>query len=278
MTGFLDTKFDPDDPLSISLTDELSLWSAPFGLDLLRTVAVRTNLTALDVGSGLGFPMIELAERLGMGSRVYGLDPWSAAIARARKKIQFYGLTNVVVVEGRAERMPFGNDFFDLIVSNNGITNVEDIPRALSECRRVCKPGAQFVMTYNLNGTMRELYAVIEDVFRKERVTGGDIRIKEHIDRKRPPLELMRSLLHDAGFDVHREEEKSFHMDFAGAAAIFHHHLIRFWFLPAWKELVAEAQRSSVFTSIMTHVDEITARDGYFTLTVPYVILDCVAR
>ena len=45
--------------------DELPLWSAPFGLKLLEVVALRPGIVALDIGCGTGFPVLELAQRLG---------------------------------------------------------------------------------------------------------------------------------------------------------------------------------------------------------------------
>jgi ubiquinone/menaquinone biosynthesis C-methylase UbiE len=75
--------------------DELALWSAPFGLKLLDKVEMKTNIKVLDIGSGPGFPMIELAQRLGETSKVYGIDPWDTAIERVKQKIAFHQLTNI---------------------------------------------------------------------------------------------------------------------------------------------------------------------------------------
>ena len=41
--------------------DDLPLWSAPFGLTLLDTVRMKKHINVLDLGSGSGFPMLELA-------------------------------------------------------------------------------------------------------------------------------------------------------------------------------------------------------------------------
>src|SRR4030067_181575 len=56
----------------ISAIDELSLWAAPFGLKLLETIKLKKNITALDIGFGLGFPLLEVAMRLGEPSKVCG--------------------------------------------------------------------------------------------------------------------------------------------------------------------------------------------------------------
>ena len=39
------------------------------------------------------------------------------------------------------DNLPFENHCFDLIVSNNGVKNIQDITRAFRECRRVVPKG-----------------------------------------------------------------------------------------------------------------------------------------
>ena len=63
--GFLEFNADLSAPEIIATYDELPLWSAMFGLLLLEHVPLENVHLALDVGCGTGFPLIELAERLG---------------------------------------------------------------------------------------------------------------------------------------------------------------------------------------------------------------------
>ena len=111
----------------IDVADESPIWSAPFGLKLLDYVNYKTNISALDIGFGTGFPLTEIALRLGDSSIVYGIDPWKDAIKRVNKKIDYYGLSNVRIIEGVAESIPLDNDSVDLIISNNGINNVTEV-------------------------------------------------------------------------------------------------------------------------------------------------------
>ncbi len=154
MNDYLKHSFNADDPDLVSVIDELPLWSAPFGLKLLDTIELKANINALDIGCGLGFPLIEVAQRLGASSKIYGIDPWTAAIDRINLKIKTYDIKNVEVIEGVAEELPFENNFFDLIISNNGINNVEDIKLSLDECYRVSKSNAQLTITMNLEDSM----------------------------------------------------------------------------------------------------------------------------
>jgi arsenite methyltransferase len=85
--GFLEFKADLSAPNIVATYDELPLWSAMFGLLLLEHAPLKNVSLALDVGCGTGFPLIELAERLGPDAHVHGIDPWSAALTRAKDKI-----------------------------------------------------------------------------------------------------------------------------------------------------------------------------------------------
>ena len=49
-------------------------------------------------------------------------------------------ITNVEVLNCTAESMPFENGSFNLIVSNNGLNNVQDLEQAIRECSRVAAP------------------------------------------------------------------------------------------------------------------------------------------
>jgi arsenite methyltransferase len=158
--------FVPDlsSPRVITAYDELPLWSAMFGLLLLEEVPITGVKVALDVGCGTGFPLIELAERLGPATQIHGLDPWAAALTRAAEKIASRETRNVTLHEGSASAMSFADETFDLIVSNLGVNNFDDRPGSIRECRRVAKPGAVFALTTNLQGHMQEFYAIFDEV------------------------------------------------------------------------------------------------------------------
>jgi len=63
--NFLNFNPDFNSPQVIAVYDEVALWSAMFGLLLLEEVPLANVTNVLDVGCGTGFPLIELAERLG---------------------------------------------------------------------------------------------------------------------------------------------------------------------------------------------------------------------
>lgn len=222
---------DFDSPTFVDAYDELPLWSAMFGQVLLEHVPLRAGTIALDVGCGSGFPLLELAQRLGPGSFVHGLDPWLAALRRADRKRRQWRIGNAAVHVGDAAQMPFRGRSFDLVVSNLGLNNFADPRAALRECRRVLRGGGVLALTTNLVGHMHELYDVFAEVVEDR------VKLDTHIHH-RATIESLRALLADSGFTIVRVVEDAFVMRYASARALFTHDFIRFAFLPAWEDLV----------------------------------------
>lgn len=275
MKEYLKLTVDPTDENLISVVDELPLWSAPFGLRLLDVVHMRKNMKALDLGCGSGFPLIELSQRLGQTSLVCGIDPWEEALHRVRKKLRVFKIKNVNIFKAQAEFMPFEDECFDLIVSNNGINNVQDISLTLNECHRVSTANAQLVFTLNTEKTMIEFYSVFQHVLEEEKL-GNEIRkMKNHIYAKRKPVQEIIELSEDAGFVVNDIIHDSFEMRFVDGSAMLNHNLIKYWFLAHWKEIVNQQDLSRIFGRVESRLNENSEANGHFTLTIPFVAFDC---
>ncbi|OGU28099.1 MAG: hypothetical protein A2057_01835 [Ignavibacteria bacterium GWA2_35_9] len=275
MKKYLTHSFNTDDAELISVIDELPLWSAPFGLKLLDTIKLSHNIKALDIGCGLGFPVIELAQRLGDTSKVFGIDPWEKATERTLFKIKKYGINNVEIIQGIAEELPFEDSFFDLIVSNNGINNVQNMELALSECARVSKPNAQFVITLNLEDTMIEFYQVFEKVLENNNLNSEIVKMKEQIYFKRKPLSEMKELITSIGFRIINIQHDKFYLRFVDGLTMFNHSLIKYWFLDGWKSILDGVHLEKIFNEVETELNDIAKEKGEILLTVPFVTIDC---
>lgn len=264
-----------EDPELVSMIDELSLWSAPFGLALLDAVHYGKHLRVLDIGSGLGFPIVELAMRLGETSLLTGIDPWHEGCKRIRQKCDVCGVRNIHVVEGTAEDMPFADSLFDMIVSNNGINNVEDLGRTLEECGRVLKKGGQFVFTMNTEKTFIEFYEVLRSALRDAQLKDGDRIISDHIYLKRRPIDEIKRRLNGSGFKVNSLREDCFSYRFSDGSAMLNHFFIRLAFGESWKKLVPSDIRESVFRQVENEINDSAMRTGAFSMQVPFVTVDC---
>ena len=274
MTNFIKSNFNLDDRDTVSIIDELPLWSAPFGLKLLDTIKLRPNITALDIGFGLGFPLLEVAQRLGNSSKVYGIDPWKAAIERTQTKINILALANVELIEGVAENIPLPDNSIDLIVSNNGINNVQDLEKVMNECRRVANKSTQFVVTVNLDRTMIEFYNELEKVLVEEGLNENAFKLKRHIYEKRKPLDELLNLFEKYEFKVTKVDRDSFKYRYLNATAMFNHSFIRLAFLDSWLDLVPANKVNTIFTQIENRLNIKAQNDGEMTLTIPFVLIE----
>ena len=275
MTQYLNTELNFNDPDFLSALDDLSLWWAPFGIKLLSLVRYKKNIRALDVGFGTGFPLVELAMRLGPTCAVAGIDPWHAAHERTSFKVRYIGVQNVTLVEGAAERMPFEDDSFDLIVSNNGLNNVQDLPAALNECRRVSRPAAQFVFTFNTDQTFAEFYTVFREVLRESDLKELLAKVDGHIYEKRKPLAEFKTLLERSNFQIKNVYEDEFDFAFSDATAMLNHFFMRI-FLSAWKELVPVRRREEIFQKIENTLNDRAHQHGGCSMNVPFITIDCI--
>jgi ubiquinone/menaquinone biosynthesis C-methylase UbiE len=275
LKNYLNHTFSTADKELIAVIDELPLWSAPFGMKLLEMINLKKGIIALDVGCGLGFPLIEVAQRLGDTSTVIGIDPWKEAIERCEQKIKKYDIKNAQVIEGVAEKMPFENNYFDLIVSNNGINNVKDMKKTLSECQRVSKPGAQFVLTMNLEETMIEFYNAFETVLEENDMQNKIKKMKEHIHSKRKPLDEVKTLLINSSFQIAAIQHDSFSFNFVDATSMFNHYLIKYWFLSEWKKILNDDVFKKIFKQTENRLNEIANDKGELRLTIPFVTIEC---
>jgi ubiquinone/menaquinone biosynthesis C-methylase UbiE len=274
MTQYLKTDFDYNSDLLLEVFDELPLWAAPFGLKLLDHITYRKGIKALDIGFGAGFPLTELAMRLGKDSKIFGIDPWQAAVNRTKKKLGFYGIKNVELIEGGAEKIPLEDNFIDLICSNNGLNNVVDLNKSLMECSRVIKKGGQFIQTINLNTTMIEFYSIMENVLRELGLEKELVTMKEQIHKKRKPIEDYLGLIEKYGFEIKDVFHDQFEYKFVDGTTMLHHHFIRLAFIDGWKGIVPLERQGEVFERIENQINEQAAKEGIFRLRVPFVVIN----
>jgi SAM-dependent methyltransferase len=110
-------------------------------------VDLKEGEVVLDLGCGAGLDLYFYAKSVGESGTVYGLDISTEMIDKAKTNIESVGLRNVKFVRGSSDKLPFEDDFFD-IVASNGIYNLSpDKEKVLKEVYRVLKPGGRTVFS-----------------------------------------------------------------------------------------------------------------------------------
>jgi arsenite methyltransferase len=97
----------------------------------------------LDLGSGAGTDSLVAAQMVGGGGSVAGVDMTPEMIAKARASADELGVENVVFVESEAERLPFADGSFDVVISNGVIDLIPDKDAVFAELSRVLRPGGR---------------------------------------------------------------------------------------------------------------------------------------
>ncbi len=97
----------------------------------------------LDLGSGAGTDSLIAAQMVGEQGHVTGIDMTPEMLAKARAAAVEIGVTNVEFVEGEAERLPFPDASFDIVISNGVIDLIPDKDAVFTELFRVLAPGGR---------------------------------------------------------------------------------------------------------------------------------------
>src|SRR5213080_2599724 len=98
----------------------------------------------LDLGSGAGTDSLIASQMVGEQGHVTGIDMTPEMLAKARAAAAEMGVSNVEFVEAEAERLPFPDASFDVVISNGVIDLIPDKDAVFSEVFRVLAPGGRF--------------------------------------------------------------------------------------------------------------------------------------
>jgi arsenite methyltransferase len=136
------------------------LWSSLWGKfvtrdRLLDRIPWRGDERVLDAGCGHGMMLVAAAKRLTTGQAI-GVDIWSQIdqaqnnAAATRHNAELEGVADRIEIrDADIRKLPFDDASFDVVVSSLVIHNISEKTereRALSEIRRVLKPGGRFAV------------------------------------------------------------------------------------------------------------------------------------
>ena len=97
----------------------------------------------LDLGSGAGTDSLIAAQMVGEQGHVTGIDMTREMLAKARSAAAEMQAANVEFIESEAERLPFPDERFDVIISNGVIDLIPDKDAVFAELFRVLAPGGR---------------------------------------------------------------------------------------------------------------------------------------
>lgn len=113
-------------------------YNPPVGL-LGWIARLPRTIQVLEIGAGGGFTLAAL-QRIGF-QRLVGTDLTATSMDAMRQR-----LPGVPLVAADAERLPFQDASFDLLLSSDLIEHLPDLGQHLAEAARVLRPGGHYLM------------------------------------------------------------------------------------------------------------------------------------
>jgi ubiquinone/menaquinone biosynthesis C-methylase UbiE len=141
----------------------------------------RPGEVCVDLGSGRGSDVIRLAEIVGAGGIVYGIDISEGMIKKAVDTSKRLGVNNVDFLNSSLEKISLRNNIADLVISNCTINHSSDKQAVWSEVFRILKKGGRFVVS--------DIYSVnpVPDRYKNDPVAisecwGGSVTRSEYLE------------------------------------------------------------------------------------------------
>ena len=98
---------------------------------------LKTGMKVLDVGVGTGLVAAQACRLTGDAAFVTGIDPSPGMMAASKLPAA------MVLLEGRAESLPFPDNHFDFLSMGYALRHISDLAVAFAEFKRVLKPGGR---------------------------------------------------------------------------------------------------------------------------------------
>ncbi len=138
----------------------------PWAANLVEATRPANSERVLDVGCGTGVVARVVAARLGTGASITALDPSPNMLAVARAAAVREGVA-IDWREGSAERLPFPDRSFDLVLCQFALMFFADKAAALGEMRRVVKESGRVVLNVWQGLDRHPFYELLHEVIQK---------------------------------------------------------------------------------------------------------------
>jgi SAM-dependent methyltransferase len=116
----------------------IDLQLSPLGLKAIQFLGLSSGDIVLDIGCGAGQTLLQLAERVGSGGQVIGVDvaPLLLEVAKWRTE----SLSQVRLIQADAQSLDLPSESADAVFSRFGVMSFSDPVAAFANFRRVLKP------------------------------------------------------------------------------------------------------------------------------------------
>lgn len=127
---------------------------------LFSNLHLKSGMKVLELGVGNGALWSQNINKVPAGVNIILSDISEGMLADAKNEIGDKPEFQYAVID--AQKIPFADDTFDLVIANHMLFYCDDISKALSEIRRVLKPGASLVCSTYSKHHMREITDLVQ--------------------------------------------------------------------------------------------------------------------
>lgn len=119
-----------------------------YHLKALEKINWHPKMKILEVATGPGRVIAEMAEQVDEGTRLYGLDISQKMLAITRKRLEGLRFNNYELKTGNCRELPWPDNHFDILYNGYMMDLIpfEDMPAVLMEFQRVLKHGGQLIL------------------------------------------------------------------------------------------------------------------------------------
>ena len=161
---------------------------------------LKTGMKVLDVGVGTGLVAAQACILTGNAALVTGVDPSRGMMAAGKLP------DTMVLMEGRAESLPFPDNHFDFLSMGYALRHISDLGVAFAEFERVLRPGGRLCILeitqaqnrfgkWLLKGYMRSVIPLLTRVISKQKNTATIWRYHwDSIEACVPPEQVVTTL------------------------------------------------------------------------------------
>ncbi|MFV0664737.1 bifunctional demethylmenaquinone methyltransferase/2-methoxy-6-polyprenyl-1,4-benzoquinol methylase UbiE [Denitromonas sp.] len=173
----------------------------------IQIAGVRPGHRVLDVAGGTADLSLAFAKRVGPTGQVWLTDINGAMLSHGRDRVIDRGHP-LPVAQCDAEKLPFPDNYFNLVTVAFGLRNMTHKNQALAEMRRVLKPGGQllvleFSQVYKPLAPAYDLYSFKLLPWLGQKVAGDadSYRYLAESIRMHPPQEELKALMEQIGLE-----------------------------------------------------------------------------
>ncbi len=107
---------------------------------LAERMKLKPGMIVVEVGPGKGNYTKAVAEKILPGGKVYAIDIQESVIERLKKRIEKWGITNIIPKIDDAYNLSFANQSVDRILAICTLAEIPEPVKVLREFHRVLKP------------------------------------------------------------------------------------------------------------------------------------------